>query len=123
VWGSIGVLAGLVMGQVMMPSSWSVGAAAIAIAVLYTVSPWSRRARARCREMSMRGPRGSSLRDALVEGATYARCCLTCSAGIMVALVLLGMSNVLLIVGGAALLLAYKLTDWRGLVPGRSRAR
>ena len=117
VWGVIGALAGLAMDKVMLPSSLLVGAAAIAFAVLYTLSPWSRRARARCREMCMRAPRGSSMREALVDGASYAACCLVCSAGVMVALVVLGMSNVFLIVAAAALLFVYKLADWSALVP------
>jgi predicted metal-binding membrane protein len=117
VWGVIGALAGLAMDKVMLPSSLLVGAAAIAFAVLYTLSPWSRRARAGCREMCMRAQRGSSMREALVDGATYAECCLVCSAGVMAALVVLGMSNVFLIVAAAALLFVYKLTDWGALVP------
>lgn len=123
VWGSIGALAGVLMNQVMIPSSLLVMAAAAAFAVLYTVSPWSRRARARCREMCLRAPRSESLRGAIVEGATYAACCLICSAGVMVALLLLGMSNIYLIVAAAVLLLVYKVTDWGALVPGPSRSR
>lgn len=121
VWGLIGVLAGVVMAQLMMPSSLMVWSAAIAFAVLYTLSPWSRRARARCRQMTIETRHGSSLRDALTEGATYAGCCLVCTAGIMVPLVLLGMSNVALIVAAAAVLVVYKLADWSALVPGSLR--
>ena len=119
-WGSIGALASVVMNQVMMPSALSVEAA-IAFAVLYTVSPWSRRARTRCRAMCIRAPRGAGLRDALREGATYARSCLVCSTGVMVPIVLLAMANILLTVAAAAALLAYKLIDWGALVPGLSR--
>ena len=117
VWGAIGAVADLVMNQAMVPSSALVTALAIAFAVLYTLSRWSRRARARCREMGMRAPRGEGLRGALVEGSTYAACCLMCSAGAMVALVVLGMSNLLFIAAAAAGLMVYKLTDW-----GRLRA-
>ena len=123
VWGSIGVLAGVVMSQVMMPVSLLAGVAAVVFAVVYTVSPWSRRARARCREMCLRAPRGATLRDALVEGATYAGCCIVCCASVMVPVMVLGMSNVLLIGGAAGLLLVYKLTAWQRLVPRASRTR
>lgn len=112
VWALVGALADFVMGSVMVPSSIVVAGAAVAFAVAYTMSPWSARARARCRDMCMRAPRGSSLRDALREGSTYAVCCVACSAGAMVALVVLGMSNVLLIAVTAALLLLMKLTTW-----------
>ena len=123
IWGTIGAVADLVMNQVMMPSSALVAVAAVAVAVLYTLSPWSRGARARCREMCMRAPRGTGLRGALVDGSTYAACCLVCSAGVMAALVVLGMSNLLLIAAAAALLLVYKLTDWSALAPGLERSR
>lgn len=109
-WGLIGAITGLVMNQVMLPSSVLAGAAAVAFAALYTGSPWSRRARARCQGMCLRVSRGSSLRDALADGATYAVCCLVCSAGVMVALVVLGMSNALLTVAVTVLLLVYKIT-------------
>ena len=113
-WALLGALADLVVSSVMMPSSMIVAGASVAFAVVYTISPWSRRARARCREMCMRAPRGSRLHDALRDGSTYAACCLTCSAGAMVALVVLGMWNVLLIVAAAAVLLLMKLTTWPG---------
>jgi predicted metal-binding membrane protein len=123
VWAAIGAIADFAMGQVMMPSSMIVTAAAIAFAVGWTLSPWSRRAQARCCEMCIRAPRTPGLHGALRDGSTYAACCLVCSAGVMVALVVLGMSNVWLVVAAAAALLVYKLTDWGALVPGPSRSR
>ncbi len=123
VWAAIGAIADFAMGQVMMPSSLIVTAAAIAFAVGWTLSPWSRRARALCHEKCMRAPRATGMRGALVDGSAYAACCLVCSAGVMVALVVLGMSNVWLIVAAAAALLVYKLSDCGALVPGPSRSR
>ena len=123
VWAAIGAIADFAMAQVMMPSSLIVAAAAVAFAVAWTISPWSRRARAVCREMCMRAPRASSLRGALLDGSAYTACCLLCSAGVMVALVVLGMSNLWLIVAAAAALLVYKLSDWGPIVPGPSRSR
>jgi hypothetical protein len=123
VWAAIGAIADFAMGQVVMPSSVIVAAAAVAFAVAWTLSPWSRRARALCREMCLRAPRASGLRGALLDGSAYAACCLVCSAGVTVALVVLAMSNVWLIVAAAATLLVFKLTDWGALVPGASRSR
>jgi predicted metal-binding membrane protein len=112
VWGAIGAVADFVVNQAMVPSSARVTALAIAFAVLYTLSPWSRRARARCRELCMRAPRGAGPGGALVEGSTYAACCVVCSAGVMVALVVLGMSNPLFIAAAAGVLMVDKVTDW-----------
>jgi predicted metal-binding membrane protein len=123
VWALVGALADLVMSSMMMPSSSVVAGAAVAFAFAYTVSPWSRRARARCREMCIRAPRGSSLRDALADGSTYAASCLACSAGVMVALVVVAMTNVLLIAVASVALLVYKVSDLGALAPGLSRGR
>ena len=123
VWALLGALADLVMSSVMMPSSMVVVVAAVAFAIAYTVSPLSWRARGRCRQMCLRSPRGTSLRDALRAGSTYAACCLFCSAGVMVALVIVGMTNVVLIALAAAALLVYKRSDWAALAPGLSRGR
>jgi len=120
VWATIGAIADFAMSEVMMPSSLIVAAAAVAFAIAWTLSPWSRGARARCNAMCLRAPRGAGLRAALLDGSAYAACCLVCSAGVMVALVLLGMSNVWLIVAVAAALLIYKVGDWGALVPGPS---
>jgi membrane protein YdbS with pleckstrin-like domain len=57
----------------------------------------------------------------LADGASYTACCIVCSAGIMLALVVVGMSNPLVIVAGAAVMLLYKITPWR--VPALSRGR
>jgi predicted metal-binding membrane protein len=123
VWAAIGAIAGIAMGQVMMPTSVIVAAGAVAFAAAWTLSPWSRRARARCREMCMRAPRGAGLRAAFLDGSAYAASCLVCSAGVMIALVVLGMSNLWLIVVAAAALLVYKLMDWGPLVPRPSGCR
>ena len=104
VWAAIGAAAGLLMSEAMLPSSGLIAAAAIALAIVYAFMPWSRWARARCREMCRR----KRQRDALAEGARYAACCVLCSTGVMAALVLLGMSNVLLVAAAATAMLVYK---------------
>jgi predicted metal-binding membrane protein len=120
-WALIGFALGYVMGAVMMLSSPLIGGAAVAVAVVYALTPWGRWARDRCREMAQPKPRGSRFRDALADGASYAACCIVCSVGIMLALVVVGMSNPLVFVVGAAVMLLYKITPWS--VPAFSRGR
>jgi hypothetical protein len=121
VWGLVGFVLSYVMGMVMLPSSLLITAAAVALAVLYALTPWGRWARDECREMAQRGPRGPRFRDALAEGAGYTTCCIVCSTGIMLALVVIGMSNPLVLMGGAAVMLLYKIAPRS--VPALSRSR
>ena len=112
VWALIGLALDYVMSMVTMPSSLQIAAAAVGVATVYALTPWSRWARDRCRQMAQREPRGPLFRDAVGECARYTTCCVVCSAGIMIALVVLGMSNPLVTVAGAAVLLVYKITPW-----------
>jgi predicted metal-binding membrane protein len=121
VWALIGFALDDVMGMVMMPSSLLIAAAAAAVAVVYALTPWGRWGRDRCREMAQRVPRAPGFRGALADGASYATCCIAGSAGIMLALVSVGISNALVIVAGATLMLLYKITPWP--VPTLSRSR
>jgi hypothetical protein len=57
VWAAIGFALDNLMSQVMMPSSLLVVGIAVAIALMYAVTPWGRWAREQCRQMSMREPR------------------------------------------------------------------
>jgi len=104
-WALIGAAAGLVMDQVMLPSSTLVAVAAVAVAGLYMLMPWSLRARERCREMCRRGARGSAVRD----GVAYTASCVVCTAGVMAALLVLGMANIVLMAVAAGVMLVYKL--------------
>jgi len=117
VWALIGVAVDRAMSQVMLPSSWLIAAVAMALAVAYTVTPWSRWARARCREMCSRGSRAGGLAEAIGEGLRYSACCVVCTAGVLFAVIVLGMSNLVVVVVAAALMLALKLTSW----PARAR--
>jgi predicted metal-binding membrane protein len=121
VWALIAFALDHVMGMVMMPSSLLIAAAAVAVAVVYGLTPWARWARDRCREMAQREPRRSRFRDALADGASYTVCCIACSGGIMLALVVVGMSKPVVIVAGAAVMLLYKIAPWP--VPGLSYSR
>ena len=121
VWALIGFALDHAIGTVTIPSSLLIAAAAVAVAVVYALTPWGRWARDRCREMALRQPRGRRFQNALADGASYTTCCIVCSAGIMLALVVVGMSNPLVIVAGAAVMLLYKITPWP--VPALSRSR
>lgn len=88
-------------------------AAALAVAFvgLYALTPVMRLGRRRCVEMCRRTDRidGLGLRAAIVEGGTYGVSCVACSAGVMLAVVVLGMSNLVWIAAGAAMVVLYKL--------------
>ena len=120
-WALIGFTLDYMIGMVMMPSSFLIAAGAVAVAVVYALTPWSRWARDRCRGMAQREPRKPRFRDALADGASYTAYCIVCSAGMMPVLVLVGMSNALVVVAGAAAMLVYKLTPWP--VPALSNSR
>jgi predicted metal-binding membrane protein len=121
VWALIGFALDHAMRIVMLPSSLLIAAAAVAVAAVYALAPWSRSARDRCREMAQRQPREPRFRDALADGASYTACCIVCSAGITLALVVVGMSNPLVIVVGAAVMLLYKNTPWPAPALSHSR--
>ena len=109
VWAVIGAAVEYLMGQVMLPSSFLVTAVAVGAALAYALTPWGRWAREECRRMSSRAPRGTRFRSAAAEGAAYAACCVVCSAGLMLVVIVLGMANPLVLVAGATAMLAYKL--------------
>ena len=105
-WAAIGFGAGALMDQVMVPSGPVIISATLGFGAVYALMPWSRWARAKCREMCRREPRASALR----EGLVYAGCCVACSAGLMAALMVIGMTNVLIVGAAAGAMLVYKLT-------------
>jgi predicted metal-binding membrane protein len=121
VWALIGSAVDSVMGTMMMPSSLLIAAAAVGVAIGYALTPWGTWARDRCREMARRKPRGPRFRDALAEGASYTVCCVGCSAAIMLAVLVVGMSNPVVVGTGATVMLLYKITPWP--VPAVSRNR
>jgi predicted metal-binding membrane protein len=86
-------------------------ALAIAFVGLYALTPVMRAGRERCVDMCRRADRinGLGLRAAVVEGITYGISCVVCSGAVMLAVVVLGMSNIIWIAAGAAMVLLYKL--------------
>ena len=84
---------------------------ALALAGVYSVSPIKRASQARCRELcALHGPLPFNLtRSAAVVGARYGLSCLGCSAALMVAMVLMGMSGLWWMVILGIVVLIYKL--------------
>ena len=84
---------------------------ALALAGLYSFSPLKRASQARCRELcALHGPLPFNLvRSAAVAGARYGLSCLGCSAALMVAMVLIGMSSLWWTVILAIIVAIYKL--------------
>ena len=97
VWLMFGVMCYAVYTAAGMPwpNQTVVAGVALALAGVYSVSPIKRASQARCRELcALHGPLPFNLmRSAAVTGARYGLSCLGCSAALMVAMVLIGMSS------------------------------
>src|SRR5207237_2499486 len=97
VWLAFGVVCYMLCNAFGMPwpNQALVGGAALVIAGLYALSPLKRASEARCRELcAVHGPLPFNLmRSAMVAGGRYGLSCLGCSAGLMLALVLIGLSK------------------------------
>jgi predicted metal-binding membrane protein len=101
VWAGLGAAGYLVMNAVMLPAY--AGIVAIGAGVAWTLTPWARRAAARCREMCRERPGG-----AVRVGLAYAGSCVVCSAGAMVAVMVLGMDNVAWLAAGSGAVVVCK---------------
>src|SRR5262245_60254552 len=113
VWLVFGVVCYAIYTVVKMPwpSQDVVVGLSLALAGVYSLSPIKRASQARCRELcALHGPLPFNLmRSASVAGARYGLSCLGCSAALMVAMVLLGMSNLWWAVILGIVVLVYKL--------------
>src|SRR5438132_13414627 len=113
VWLAFGVVCYVLYNAFGMPwpNQAVVGGVALIIAGLYALTPLKRASEARCRELcAVHGPLPFNLtRSALVAGGRYGLSCIGCSAGLMVAMVLIGTSNLLWMMALTALVLIYKL--------------
>jgi predicted metal-binding membrane protein len=113
IWLGFGLACYAVLKAFPVPSAdqGAVGGMALALAGLYGLSPIKAASEARCRELcSLHGPLPFDLvRSALVVGARYGLSCLGCSAGLMVAMAVIGMSNLVWMLILAGLVLVYKL--------------
>jgi len=113
VWLAFGVVCSVLYNALGMPwpNQALVAGGALAIAGLYALTPLKRASEARCREVcAVHGPLPFNLmRSAVVAGARYGLSCLGCSAGLMVAMVLIGLSNLIWMIMLSAVILIYKL--------------
>jgi predicted metal-binding membrane protein len=113
IWLGFGVLCYLVLSAwpVPGPEQGPVGGVALALAGVYGLTPIKAASEARCRELcSLHGSLPFSLvRSALLAGARYGLSCVGCSAGLMVAMAVIGMSNLVWTVILAGVVLVYKL--------------
>jgi predicted metal-binding membrane protein len=113
IWLGFGVVCYFVLSAWPVPRAdqGPVGGMALALAGLYGLTPIKAASEARCRELcSLHGPLPFSLvRSALIAGARYGLSCVGCSAGLMVAMAVIGMSNLVWVVILASVVLVYKL--------------
>ncbi len=113
VWLIFGVVCYAVYTAVGMPwpNQALVAAVALALAGVYSFTPIQRASQARCRELcALHGPLPFNLiRSAAVAGARYGLSCLGCSAGLMMAMVLIGMASLWWAVILGIVVLVYKL--------------
>jgi predicted metal-binding membrane protein len=113
VWLMFGVVCYAIYTALRMP--WPhqpmVVGLALALAGVYSLSPIKRASQARCRELcALHGPLPFNLiRSAAVAGVRYGLSCIGCSAALMVAMVLLGMSSLWWAVILGLVVLIYKL--------------
>jgi len=113
VWLAFGIVCYALYKAVGMPwpNQGLIGGAALVIAGLYALTPIKRASEAWCHELcALHGPLPFNLmRSAVVVGTRYGLSCLGCSAGLMLAMVLIGMSNLVWMIVLAAVVLTDKL--------------
>jgi predicted metal-binding membrane protein len=113
VWLMFGVVGYAIYTALGMPwpNQTVVVGLALALAGVYSSSPFKRASQARCRELcALHGPLPFNLmKSAIVAGVRYGLSCLGCSAALMVAMVLLGMSSLWWAVILGIVVLVYKL--------------
>jgi predicted metal-binding membrane protein len=120
VWLAFGVACYLAYNALGMPwrNQALAGSVALGLAALYALTPRKRISQDRCREVrALEGPLPFNLvRAGAVAGWRYGLSCLGCSAGLMVAMVLVGMTSLRWTIGLAALVLVDKFAPpaaWR----------
>jgi len=113
VWIGFGALCYLGYRTLAMPWPYQAlaGGTAFGLAGVYALTPLRKRSRERCRELcDLHRPLPFGLlRAAVAVGARYGLSCLGCTGALMLALVLVGMSNLGWAVLVAGLVLVYKL--------------
>jgi predicted metal-binding membrane protein len=113
IWLGFGVACYFVLSAFPVPEADQglVGGVALALAAVYGLTPIRAASETRCRELCcLHGPLPFSLvRSALVAGTRYGLSCVGCSAGLMAATAIIGMSQLGWVVILAGLLLVHKL--------------
>ena len=113
VWLVFGLLCYTVYRALNMPwpDQHLIGGLALVLAALYAVTPIKRASEARCRELCAlhNALPFNLLRSAFVAGIRYGLSCMGCTAGLMVAAVIIGMTSLGWMVIISGLILAYKL--------------
>ncbi|HTX78442.1 MAG TPA: DUF2182 domain-containing protein [Longilinea sp.] len=113
VWLAFGLLCYAIYDALNMP--WPdqrlIGGFALVLAAIYAITPIKRASEARCRALcALHGPLPFNLlRSALVAGVRYGLSCMGCTAGLMIAAVLIGMTSLGWMVIISCLVLVYKL--------------
>jgi predicted metal-binding membrane protein len=118
VWLAFGLICYVVRSALPMslPNQGLIGFVALALAGLYALTPIKRASEARCRELcALHGSLPfNPMRSALVVGVKYALSCVGCSAALMVAMVIIGMSDLTWILILSGVVLVYKLAPAAG---------
>jgi predicted metal-binding membrane protein len=113
VWLVFGLICYVVRSAFPMslPNQGLLGLVALVLAGLYALTPIKRASEARCRELcALHGSLPFNLmRSAMVVGVKYGLSCVGCSAALMVAMVIIGMSNLTWILILSGVVLVYKL--------------
>src|SRR5581483_9725445 len=113
VWVAFGVACYALYTVLRMP--WPhqtvIAGGVLVLAGLYAVTPLKRASEARCRERcALHGPLPFNLmRSAVVAGGRYGLSCLGCTAGVMLAMVLIDLSSLGWMIALSAVVLIYKL--------------
>jgi predicted metal-binding membrane protein len=112
VWTAAGLLGYAVFVAIGMP--WQgqilVGGGVLGLAALYSLTPFRRRGQARCRLLcALHGPLPFQLhKSAVLVGVRYGLSCIRCSGLLMAAMLVIGMSSVLLAGALTVVVLGYK---------------
>jgi len=118
VWLAFGLVCFAAYAALRMPwpDQTVIGGIALVVAGAYALSPLKRACEARCRELcALHGPLPFDLRrSAVVAGARYGLSCVGCTAAVMIAAFLVGMSSLAWMAVLTALVLVYKLAPEPG---------
>lgn len=113
VWLVFGLVCYAVYRAVKMPwpAQGLIGGLALVLAALYAITPIKRASEARCRELcALHDPLPFNLLgSALVAGVRYGLSCMGCTAGLMVAAVIISMTSLVWMVIISGLIVVYKL--------------